>query len=274
MLRSGHYGAGTLTALAPPPHFFYPLRWARLVRRPHCFRRDPMSLRLARFAAAITAAILVPLAGCGTEAPAPSHGSTGGAPISGGSAGVGTGGVNNTGGLVSTGGVGTGGTTGTTGGTTFAGGASGTTGGISTGGVATGGVSTGGTAAGTGGSAGSTVPATWDTVHLVLTGTTPQCASAGCHGAGGMVPPGRPLTLADDDQLYTHLTSYTSVACGNVPLINLSNPAESGLVKILKGPCGMTPQMPNGCTVQDGNCVPQEYITAIQQWIANGAPKQ
>jgi hypothetical protein len=35
----------------------------------------------------------------------------------------------------------------------------------------------------------------------------------------------------------------------------------------------MTPRMPYMCTEQDGNCIPDEYIAAITQWIANGAPK-
>jgi hypothetical protein len=62
--------------------------------------------------------------------------------------------------------------------------------------------------------------------------------------------------------------------CGNFPVVNPGKPQESAIVKILKGPCGTTPRMPIDC-VDDGDskCVPPEYIAAITQWIANGAPK-
>jgi hypothetical protein len=26
------------------------------------------------------------------------------------------------------------------------------------------------------------------------------------------------------------------------------------------------------CTDQDGNCIPEEYVAALTQWISNGAP--
>jgi len=101
------------------------------------------------------------------------------------------------------------------------------------------------------------------------------CSAAPCHGVNGMAPPGRPLALPsnDDQLLYTNLTSYISTACGNIRLVNPCNPAASALPRILTGPCGMTPRMPYMCSGPDGNCVPDEYIAAITQWIANGAPR-
>jgi hypothetical protein len=160
-----------------------------------------------------------------------------------------------------------------------------------TGGSATGGTSPGsggsggpcsgglGTAGGVGGSAdGSSIPPTFETVKLVLEGGGPitTCAAAPCHGVNGMAPPGRPLELPlnNDQQLYTNLTTYVSTACGNIKLVSPCDPAQSALPRILKGPCGMAPRMPYMCTEQDGNCIPDEYIAAITQWIANGAPKQ
>jgi hypothetical protein len=122
---------------------------------------------------------------------------------------------------------------------------------------------------------GSTIPANFDTLKLVLGGGggIMPCAAAPCHGVGGMAPPGRPLALPpnDDRQLYANLTSYVSTACGNTKLVVPGKPAQSALLSILKGPCGMTPRMPYGCSVQAGDCIPDEYIAAVAQWIANGA---
>jgi hypothetical protein len=139
------------------------------------------------------------------------------------------------------------------------------------------GISGGGTNGG-GSSGGSSIPATFETVKLVIQGGGPimTCSAAPCHGLNGMAPPGRPLALPsnDDQLLYTNLTSYVSTACGNVKLVTPCDPAGSALPKILSGPCGTTPRMPYMCTAQDGNCIPDEYIAAISQWIANGAPRQ
>jgi hypothetical protein len=152
-------------------------------------------------------------------------------------------------------------------------GASGT-GGQSSAGVGGGGSGGAGGAAGSG--AGSGIPPTFDTIKLVLQGGGPimPCAAAPCHGVNGMAPPGRPLELPpnDDQQLYTNLTSYVSTACGNVKLVTPGDTARSALLMILRGPCGMTPRMPYGCSAQDGNCIPDDYIAAIEQWIAAGAP--
>lgn len=38
-------------------------------------------------------------------------------------------------------------------------------------------------------------------------------------------PPGNPVTLADNEQLYTNLTTYVSRACGNLKLVSPGKPA-------------------------------------------------
>jgi hypothetical protein len=116
----------------------------------------------------------------------------------------------------------------------------------------------------------SDVPATWDTLKLVLTGTHPPCNSSICHNGNGKVSLGFPV--ANDDQLYSVLTQYVSMACDNLVLVVPGHPEQSALVKVLKGPCSdQVPRMPNGCTDADGNCVPDDYIAAVEQWITNGA---
>ena len=124
---------------------------------------------------------------------------------------------------------------------------------------------------------GSAVAATFDTVKLVFGGGggIMTCAAAPCHGVNGMAPPNRPLELPtnDDAKLYASLTSYVSAACNNMKLVTPGNPAQSALVTILKGPCGATPRMPFGCSAEAGDCIPDEYIAAVTQWIANGAKK-
>jgi hypothetical protein len=118
------------------------------------------------------------------------------------------------------------------------------------------------------------IPPTFETVKLTLRGGGPimSCASADCHGLGGHAPPANPLILQNDANLYASMTSYVSAACGNIKLVNPGKPSESALTKILRGPCGSTPRMPNGCS--DAACIPEEYIVALEQWIANCAPAQ
>jgi hypothetical protein len=122
----------------------------------------------------------------------------------------------------------------------------------------------------------STVPATFDTVKLVFGGGggIMPCSAAPCHGVNGVAPPARPLELPpnDDQQLYTNLTTYVSAACNDTKLVTPGNPAQSALITILTGPCGTTPRMPYGCSAEAGDCIPDEYIAAVAQWIANGAP--
>jgi hypothetical protein len=83
-------------------------------------------------------------------------------------------------------------------------------------------------------------------------------------------------TLLSDDALYTFMKGYTTRNCG--ALINVANPGESALVKLLKGACGATPVMPLDKCYEDkgalaGDCVPSATVSAIQQWIAAGAPR-
>ena len=138
--------------------------------------------------------------------------------------------------------------------------------------------------AGTGGTSGTqcvsqnlttTPPATFATVRAAFMGegAITSCASAPCHATGSMEPPPPriPLTLQNDSNLYHNVMSYTSANCGNVPLVNPGKPEESGLVKILSGPCVSTFQMPFGCTGEQ--CFAADTIAAISAWIANCAPE-
>ena len=82
--------------------------------------------------------------------------------------------------------------------------------------------------------------------------------------------------VADDPNLYTNITTHIS-ECENLPVVNPGKPQESALVKLINGPCGELPQMPNGCVATPGpeyTCLPQNYIDALTQWVANGAPQQ
>lgn len=120
------------------------------------------------------------------------------------------------------------------------------------------------------------MPATFATLKLVLGGGggIMPCSAAPCHGVNGMAPPARPLELPpnDDQRLYANLTAYVSKACNDTKLVTPGNPQQSALVTILEGPCGATPRMPYGCSAEAGDCIPDEYIAAVAQWIANGAP--
>lgn len=243
-----------------------------------------MRIPVNSFTRTATALVLSALAGCSAaDTVAPGSGgssaggnSTAGASTLGGSS-ASSGGLSGSGEATNSGGSTAGGSAASNAGSNANGGAiagSGTGGAnnAGSGGNARGGNTSGGT--NSGGSM-SSVPATFETVRLVFQGGGPitPCASAPCHGAGGMAPPGHPLILQDNADLYMNLTTYTSKACGNIPLVSKGKPSESALIKILKGPCGETPRMPYGCKAEDESCIPDEYIAAISQWIANGAPK-
>ena len=117
------------------------------------------------------------------------------------------------------------------------------------------------------------IPPTFATLKLVLTGTHPPCNAADCHGPGGPNP--LQYWVKDDDKLYDTLTHHVSVDCGNIPVVTPGHPSQSAIVKVLKGPCSAkVPQMPNGCTPEANNCLPPEYVAAIERWIALGAPKK
>lgn len=124
-------------------------------------------------------------------------------------------------------------------------------------------------AAGTG-STSPPIPATWDTVKLVLSGTRPPCN--GCHGNQGSG--GFRINIGNDSQLFKSLTTTVAKDCGNNPIVTPGDPTKSALLEILQGDCSVkTPRMPPGCVDGDSSCVPPEYITALSQWISAGAPE-
>ncbi|WP_438003758.1 hypothetical protein WME89_33515 [Sorangium sp. So ce321] len=190
-----------------------------------------MELRLSSFIAAATIAILSPLAGCSDTPDDTGAGGDGGA---GGSDSGSTSASAST-----SSGVGSGG--------------SGVTGSTS--------VSTSGVGGSTG--SGSGVEPTFETVKFVIENVT--CFGAGCHNDEM-----NRLDLQVDGDLHARLTSHMTEDCG--PLVDTANPQESALIKVLKGPCGSTPRMPLEC-INDGDakCVPDDYIEAMTQWIADGA---
>jgi hypothetical protein len=190
--------------------------------------------------------VLFAFVGCSGEEDPPATGADTN-PV-GGSAGLAAAGTSPTAGTAV---AGTGG--GVSGGTTVAGGA---------------GAGAGGTSTTGGAGAGASITPTFDTLKSVI--NQAPCFGAGCHNDDQ-----NPLDLRIDDQLYTKVTSRISVNCGNIPVVNPGNPEQSALVKILKGPCGQTPRMPLGCLDgDDALCVPPDYIAALEQWIAMGAPQQ
>jgi hypothetical protein len=116
---------------------------------------------------------------------------------------------------------------------------------------------------------------TWDNVKLVLTGTSPPCGSADCHGVGG--PNIFQLDTSSDANLYMDLTTHMSVDCGNIPVVTPGDVSKSALAKVLTTGCSANvPRMPKGCDPSPpsdgGNCVPDDYIGAVVGWIAAGAP--
>lgn len=113
----------------------------------------------------------------------------------------------------------------------------------------------------------SQVEASFATVRQVV--VQAHCADASCHN--GEVKP----RLQDDATLHATLTSHISEACGNIPVVTPGNPQQSALIKLLKGPCGELPRMPNGCVsepVEEYTCLPPDYIDALERWVAAGAP--
>lgn len=118
------------------------------------------------------------------------------------------------------------------------------------------------------GSDGGDVPATFETMERII--SQAPCLGAGCHNDEQ-----NPLDLRVDAELHGRITARVSEACGGIPVVNPGNPAQSALIQLLKGPCGSTPRMPIGCVADgDGSCVPPDYIAALEQWIADGAPPQ
>ncbi|WP_437731322.1 hypothetical protein [Sorangium sp. So ce1335] len=120
---------------------------------------------------------------------------------------------------------------------------------------------TGGGSTGTG----NEIAPTFATVKSVI--QMASCFGAGCHNDEM-----NPLDLQIDEELRARMVSHISEACGGIPIVNPGKPEESALIKILKGPCGDTPRMPIECVNEgDAKCVPDDYIQAMAQWIADGA---
>ncbi|HEY5960428.1 MAG TPA: hypothetical protein VIV60_27935 [Polyangiaceae bacterium] len=135
---------------------------------------------------------------------------------------------------------------------------------------------------GTGGTGGATaagdtsrIPPTFDTVKTILTENVTSCVGSDCHGGH----PAR-LNLQVNDGLLGRLTSSDSKLCG-MPIVDPGRPNNSAIVKVLREGCGTVtpnclvgtaciPRMPIGCT-EGFDCISEEYIKAIEQWITDGA---
>ena len=201
-----------------------------------------------------------------------------GASGSGGGAGASVGGTIAGGGVSDYAGAGES-TSGGRGGSPASDGASGGGGaGFSAGGVAAGSTSVDESGGQTSGIPGGWIPVTdvdyskvpgpnFDTVRLMFEAS--PCSGSSCHyGGRNHLQVGKPA-----DQLYSYMMSFKTLQCGK--LIDTANPSQSALVKYLRGPCGMIERMPSGKCFDDGDpqCLPEYYIQAIEQWIANGAPR-
>jgi len=93
-----------------------------------------------------------------------------------------------------------------------------------------------------------------------------KCGGAGCHSGE------REPRLVDEPKLYSTLTTYVSLRCGNRLLVKPGSPQESAFYLAQHGRCGTDlPQMPLGCV---DNCTPSDYLEGVRQWIANGASQQ
>ena len=109
--------------------------------------------------------------------------------------------------------------------------------------------------------------ATFETFQFIVEAT--PCNGSDCHGH-----PGNDLNLIPTgDELYEILTTTVAEKCENLPVVNPGDPENSALVRLLKGPCGELPQMPDGCIQDQGSCLPPQYVKAVEDWIAAGAPK-
>lgn len=184
----------------------------------------------------------------------------------------------------STGGSGSGGSGATAGGASSGGSQAGTvsTGGASSSGgtssIGSGGMGEAGAAgeAGMGGTGGN-IPATFDTLKVILTENTVNCSSSDCHGGFE----GRP-DFRDTPGLYERVTTWYSDIC-EMNVVTPGNPDQSAILKVLTTGCGdvydrcligteCIPRMPLNC--EDGfDCIPPAYIEALRRWIAEGAPE-
>ncbi|MET0791011.1 MAG: hypothetical protein ABW061_05775 [Polyangiaceae bacterium] len=247
-----------------------------------------MTLRLS-FAAIVVPLLLV-ACGDSTKAPAALGGASsagtsstsagasgGGATSSSGAAGTGVAGAS-----AGVGGGGSGFSSGGRGGSTSASNG-GSSAGMNFGGGGTSGAIGGSTSAAGSGGAGGGIPQGWITVDGIDYSMIPgpnfetvrymfqgaPCSGSNCHfGGKNHLQVGKTA-----DQLYSYMIGFTTLECGK--LIDTANPSQSALVKYLRGPCGSIERMPQFKCVDDTDepCVPASYIQAIEQWIANGAPR-
>lgn len=122
---------------------------------------------------------------------------------------------------------------------------------------------------------GATPAPTFCNFKWVLKNSPPPCAGAApCHGVGGGGINPLELPMNNDAALMQTLETVMSPDCGNIPIIKPNDSANSAMVKVLKGPCSTTvPQMPYGCdpSPDSFNCIPANYVSAIEQWIQAGA---
>lgn len=104
--------------------------------------------------------------------------------------------------------------------------------------------------------------------------------SADCHGGHEGRVDFRP-DMPGITPLYERLTTWYSDVCGKL-VVSPGNPDQSALLQVLTTGCGNVvpkcligteciPRMPLEC--EDGaGCIPPDYVEALRQWIANGAP--
>lgn len=156
-------------------------------------------------------------------------------------------------------------------------------------GTTTTGTGTTGSSTGTGGATSTTgtattgggPPPTFETVKVVLTQNVTNCSGSDCHGGVEYR-----VDFRDDpmiaESLYQRLTTWYSDLCG-MNVVTPGQPENSALLKVLTEGCGTVydmceigteciPRMPLNC--EDGyDCIPPDYVEAVRQWIANGAPE-
>lgn len=110
---------------------------------------------------------------------------------------------------------------------------------------------------------------TFETVKAVM--------DFGCYGAQCHDLEEHPLHLkGTDEEIIETMKTHMVQKCDGALVVNTASPADSALVRVLSGACGDIPRMPPTCMGCDQypdntSCIPDDYIQAIQQWIADGA---
>jgi hypothetical protein len=193
-----------------------------------------------------------------------SGGDVGGASIGGifGSGGAGAGGLG-AGGVAPFGGTSSGGNIGS--------------GGANTGASPNGGAATSGGASGGGESVGGAAgyPPTFATIRRIVANSldvAEGCGSGSCHN-GEATP-----HFTDNEELYSILVQPSPVLeyCGDMPLVTPGDPSKSAFLKVIRDGCPEIERMPRGCDPDPlyGNCLPAAAISAVEAWIAAGAPAE